>query len=208
MADIKISEMSTATALAGAEWLPLVQGGDNLKASLFALTEFASSYAFMVLASNYTLTSSTATQKLFNVGASGNGAITVETGIYVVRTQLYLSSMSSTSGNGTFDILGAGTATIGNSLRHSVGIDNTTPTTAATQTGAWSINTATNNLASNGTGTALGVTIHGFMVVEDAGTIIPSIALANAAAAVVNAPSHIILNKIGPAGATYGGSVN
>lgn len=156
----------------------------------------------MILASNYTLTSVITQQKLFNLGTANGGAITLEAGIYKTRCQLYITSMSATSGNGTFDIKGAGTAVLGSSLRHSIGIDATTPTNAAAQTGAWSVNTTSNNMASNATGAALAVTIEGILVVTVAGTIIPSISLTTAAAAVVNAPSYIVLERIAAASNT------
>lgn len=159
-------------------------------------------YAAMILASNYTLTSTTASQKLFNLGTSSGGAITLAAGIYRVHTQLYITGMSATSGNGTFSLLGAGTATLGNSLRHSIGIDNTTPTNAGTQTGAWSLNTTTNNMATNATGTAVAVTIDGLVIVTVGGTIIPSIALTTASAAIVQAPSHIIIEQVSSSSGT------
>lgn len=159
-------------------------------------------YAAMILASDYTLTSTTAAQKLFNLGTSSGGAITLAAGIYRVYTQLYITGMSATSGNGTFNILGAGTATIGGSMRHSIGIDNTTPTNAGTQTGAFSLNTSTNNMATNATGTSVAVTIQGLMVVTVGGTIIPSIALTTAAAATVRAPSHIIIEQVSSSSGT------
>ena len=59
--------------------------------------------------------------------------------IYSIRTQLYITGMSGTTGNGTFDIKGAGTATLGNSIRHSIGIDATAPTSGNANR-VWSIN--------------------------------------------------------------------
>lgn len=164
-------------------------------------------YAAMMLASNYTLTSTTAQQKLFNLGTSSGGEVLLETGIYKTRIQLYITSMSATAGNGIFSILGAGTATLGKSMRHSVGVDNTTPTTALTQNGAWSLNTATNNMAANNTGTAMAVTIEGILHVTVAGTVIPSIALTTAAAAIVNAPSYIVFERLAGIGTTTIGTV-
>lgn len=159
-------------------------------------------YAAMILASNYTLSNVGTRQKLFNLGTSSGGAITLAARIYSIRTQLYITSMSGTTGNGTFDIKGAGTATLGNSIRHSIGIDATAPTTAATQTGVWSINITSNGMATNTTGASVAVTITGLLVVTTGGTIIPSITLATAAAAVVNAPSHIIIDQISSSSGT------
>lgn len=208
MSDMKISDLSAAAALDGSELIELVQAASNVKLSLDDLAAFLNAGDFMRLTSDYTLTSTTATQKLFNVGSSGLGTITLPTGLYFVKTMLYLTSMSGTSGNGTFDIKGAGTATIGNSMRHAVGIDATAPTTAATQTGSFSLNTTTNNLVTNATGTAMGVEITGILDVTGAGTIIPSIALTTAAAASVRAPSFISVQRLAPTGTTYQGAVS
>lgn len=164
-------------------------------------------YAAMMLTSNYTLTSTTSQQKLFNLGTSSGGAVLLEAGIYKTRIQLYITSMSTTAGNGTFSILGAGTATLGKSMQHSVGIDSATPTNTSTQTGAWSINTVTNNMATNATGPAMAVTIEGILHVTVAGTVIPSIALTTAAAAVVNAPSYVVFDKLADLGTTTIGTV-
>ena len=77
------------------------------------------------------LTSTATEQQLFN--GSTNGRLTLETGLYFFRCQYYISGLSATSGNLAFDILGAGTATVGTVLYHVVGVDGNS-NTAATQT--------------------------------------------------------------------------
>jgi len=80
---------------------------------------------FGQLDANYTLTSTTAAQKLFNW--STNGALSLATGKYRFLTQLYLTDMSATSGNGQFEILGAGTATLSDIIYSVNGFDDTAP---------------------------------------------------------------------------------
>lgn len=154
------------------------------------------------LASNYTLTSTASAQKLFNT--TTNGALTLATGTYEFEAVYYILSMSATSGNASVSILGAGTATLTGIMQHAVGVDNTTPTNAATQGGAVSVNPGT-NVAAAGTGTGMAVSVRGTFRVTVAGTIIPSITLATAAAAIVQAGSYFKCSKIGESGDNYKG---
>ena len=138
--------------------------------------------AFGMLAADYTLVSQTGNQKLFNW--TPNGALTLPTGIYVFSSLLNIDTMSATSGNGVFDILGAGTATLASIAQQSIGLDATTQATQAAASAALSI-TKTIQLALAATGTAVGALLNGQFNVTVAGTIIPSIALDTAAAALV-----------------------
>lgn len=146
----------------------------------------------------YTLTSTTSAQKLFN--ASTNGALTLPTGWYIFKALIALTSMSGTSGNGQFQLLGAGTATLGGVLYHVVGVDGASGT-AATQTGSWA--TGSSSAASAvtaGTNTNALLEIRGSFEVTATGTIIPSIALVTAAAAVVSVGSYFKCFRVGAAG--------
>lgn len=137
-------------------------------------------------AADRTLTNSAAEQKLFDQTA--NGTLTLPTGTYFFRCILYLTTMSGTSGNLAFDPIGAGTAVGATFLWYSVGIDNTTPTTAAAQGGAiHPTQQSTGNIVTAATGTAMGALIEGTFRITTAGTIIPSVSLTTAAAAVVKA---------------------
>lgn len=201
MVDTAISGLTAATFLDGGEVLPLAQGSANEKATVSQVI----GGAYCVLQSNYTLTSTTTAQKLFN--SSTNGALTLGTGIYLFDCLIYLTSMSATSGNGAFSILGAGTATLARQLMHATGADSTTPGTVGAQGGASIVggNAFSTNTVTAATGTAMAAHIRGTFDVTSAGTIIPSIALQTAAAAVVNAGSYIRLHRIGPtATATLG----
>lgn len=149
----------------------------------------------IVLASDYTLTSSTTEQKLFN--SSTNGRLTVPTGRYLFECGLYITTMSATSGNAAFDILGAGSATMGTTLYNINGIDNSTPTSGGTTTG--SVSAAAQSAASMvtaDTGTGLRAHLQGIFTVTAAGTIVPSITLVTANAAVVKAGSYFTCRRV------------
>ncbi len=151
---------------------------------------------FIMLAADYTLASSTAEQKLFN--ATSNGALSLAAGTYFFEALLYLTTMSATSGNGAFDLLGAGTATIGSALYAAVGIDSTTPLSAASQTGSLSATAqSAASIVTAATGTGLATRISGTFRVTAGGTIIPSITLVTAAAALVKANSYFSCRRIG-----------
>lgn len=156
-------------------------------------------FEYGVLAADYVLTSTTASQQLFNWSASG--ALTLQTGVYRFRALIYLTGMDATSGNGTFSLLGAGTATIGRVLYHAWGADNSSPLGNAARTGSASntVGSATNVLTA-GAGTGMIADVSGVFDVTAAGTLIPSIALTTAAAATVMAGSFFECQHVGDTG--------
>jgi len=162
---------------------------------------------FIVSNTTYTLTSAITLQKLFGyTGAPAAGALTVAGGtLYLFETQFSLSSMSATSGNFGFSIIGAGTASISSASWQAVGLDATALNTAAAFGGVFSSTAGqTGNIVTAGTGTAATVWIRGMFRVTTAGTIIPSIQLTTAAAAVVGTDSWF---KVTPMGANTVGYV-
>jgi hypothetical protein len=161
--------------------------------------------AFGQLTSNYTLTSQTAAQKLFNW--STNGAVTLATGRYYFRCQIYLLSMSATSGNGAFQLLGAGTATLANILYQASGLDNTTPLVVGARGGSAAITqNSPASIVTAGTGTGMVADITGHFNVTVTGTLIPSIALVTAAAAVVQAGSWFACWRLADTGSNTVGT--
>ena len=152
----------------------------------------------------YTLTSSTAAQKLFN--ASTNGTLALPIGTYRYEAIVYLTTMSATSGNGAFGILGAGTATISSALSQAVGIDVALGAGAAAGTSYWTGVTSNAAIVTIATAGSLGVTIRGTFRVSVAGTIIPSFTLTTAAAAVVQTNSYFMCRRISTSdtATTYG----
>lgn len=193
MADTKISALTAATSLNNTDEFALNQSGTSKKATTDLIDQYG--YALVVLDAAYTLTSTTSAQKLFN--ASTNGALTLSTGWYRFTCGLGISSMSATSGNGQFQLLGAGTATLGGVLYTVTGGDVAATTTVA---GGASWATGSNSSASMvtaATGTGLGVVINGTFEVTASGTIIPSIALVTAAAASVNVGSFFECKRWG-----------
>lgn len=152
---------------------------------------------FIASTSTYTLTSTTSSQKLFNATTNGALAVAGSTS-YFFECQFILSSMSGTSGNTKFDLLGAGTATLTSTGWTSSGVDNTSPATAATSSAAYTAaSISSTNVVGAGTGTGLFVTIRGIFRVNAGGTIIPSVALTTAAAAVVGVNSYFRCTPIG-----------
>lgn len=148
------------------------------------------------LLSNYTLTSNTNSQKAFNVPA--NGALTLPSNTsWEFECLLLVDTMSATSGNFGFDILGAGTATISNQIWSAHGLDATTQTTGAALGGSSNVAANTGDIVTAGTGTAVHVLIKGMFSVTTGGSIIPSVKLTTAASAVVKVGSYFRASRIG-----------
>lgn len=160
----------------------------------------------IIQAATYTLSNVSTTQKLFdasyNGGAAGEIPVSAST-TYLFECNYYISSMSGTSGNAGFDVLGAGTATV-TSVAWWVDARDALASTPAGASKTFSPNTAeTQNLATASSATGMYVTITGVIRINASGTIIPSINLTNAAAAVVAVNSYFKLTPIGNNTATY-----
>lgn len=148
------------------------------------------------LTAGYTLTSNTNSQKAFNIPA--NGALTLPANTaYLFECLLSVDTMSATSGNFGFDILGAGTATISNQIWVAHGLDATTQTTPAAVSGTLNVAALTTDLVVAATGTAVHVLIKGTFSITTGGSIIPSVKLTTAAAAVVKAGSYFKAERLG-----------
>ena len=152
--------------------------------------------AYGQLEADYTLTSTTNVQKAFDW--SSNGALTLATGRYAFECGLFLTGMSATSGNAAFSL--AGTATIAPVQMHVIGADNADVNIPTGLAGLVVDSTATPaSMVTAGAGTELRALISGTFAVTAAGTIIPSIALVTAAAAVVEAGSYFRCERMGAA---------
>jgi hypothetical protein len=196
-------EVAVANGFSGDEaaWLASLEGTDGTNGTNGI--DGAGVVYYGQLTSDYTLTSTTAEQKLFNF--STNGAITLATGRYRFRASLYLTTMSATTGNASFRL--AGTATLANILFQAVGLDSTTPLVAAGRGGSASVTAAgPASMVTAATGTGLVSDIEGIINVTASGTVIPSIALVTAAAAVVKAGSYVEFLRIGDTGSNTQGS--
>jgi hypothetical protein len=155
--------------------------------------------AVMVLSASYTLTSQTPAQKAFN--ATANGAITLAVGVYEFECMLNLSSMA--TGSSSFGFAFAGTATR-TELWFATAIKAALATAAAAQS---TMNTAANTAIASASTSAVGwAHIRGIVRVSAAGTLIPSISLGTAAAAVVNANSFFKIRPLGASGFTNAGA--
>lgn len=151
---------------------------------------------FIRAASTRTLPNDTSENAIFN--SPTNGRLTLETGLYRFEGMLSVTSMSGTSGNAAIDIVGAGTATTANWLWAAWGRDNSSTTAAATVTGSFTTSQqSVASIVTAGTGTAMQIVLQGLFEVTSAGTVIPSITLVNASAAVVGIGSYIMLERMG-----------
>lgn len=153
---------------------------------------------------DYTLTSVNTEQKAFN--ESANGALTLTTGTYFYDLLLHIDTMNATSGNCAVDVLGAGTAVVDKWLQAGYGIDNNNAVNNAfSLTGsAWNSQQSPNSVVTAAVGTAMFVHVGGTFRCTTGGTIIPSITLVTANAAVVKTGSYFMCTRIGGTGATQG----
>ena len=152
----------------------------------------ALSEQYTALSSNYTLTSQTAAQKLFN--ATANGAVTLAVGTYEFECNFALTGMSATSGSFGFALGGTATFTQGWT---SIAAVQATSLATATSPQITFNSAASTTLATAGTGTFGNAHIMGIIRVTVAGTVIPQVSLTVAAAAVVQANSFIRIRSIG-----------
>ncbi len=131
---------------------------------------------WLVLNAPYVLTDTTNEQKLFD--GSTNGALTLQVGTYWFECLMVVTAMSGTSGNCAFDILGAGTGTIGSALYHTWGADVSAITGVNTKTGVFTTQGQTAaSMVTAALGSAVGATHQGTFRLTTAGTIIPSLSL-------------------------------
>lgn len=197
MADTKISALSASPYLVGSELIPVVDAGLANEAAMVCMINAG---ALIYLNADYTLTSNTSVQKLFNT--TTNGRLTLgETGLYEFDGMVYITGLSGSSGNGAFDLHGGGTATLAGQLIHAIGIDATSPDTAAAQGGNWiqAASALTTNTVTAASGTGLAFSLKGIFKCTATGTIIPSIDLVTAAAGVVQNGSWFRVRKLAPA---------
>ena len=150
---------------------------------------------FLALTTTYTLTSTTALQKLFNVPSAGSLTVQASTS-YFFECEFDLSSMSTASNAFSFGFGGTATFTslkyVATSQRSS---SLTTATAAQMVVGSAAAAQPLVPAATTGaTGTAW---VTGIIRVNAGGTLIPEVALGNAAAAVVGTNSFF---RIWPTG--------
>jgi hypothetical protein len=204
VSDLALKAPMASPTFTGDPLAPTAAFGDN--DTSIATTAFVQGLQiYGQLTANYALANVGTSQKLFDFTA--NGAVTLATGRYAFRCMLHILSMSATSGNAAFDLKGAGTATIANIFYHAVGFDSSTPLTVNAQGGTFSITSASPaNLVALAVGTGMAVEINGILNVTGTGTLIPSITLTTAVAAIVQAGSYIVLDYLGPTGSNTKGA--
>lgn len=142
----------------------------------------------------YTLTNTTSVQKIFD--GSANGRLTLPVGTYRFTAIVRVTSMDTASGNAQFSL--AGTATLGTILFSNWGYDTAPTTGPGTFNGGFAITAATAaSMQAASAANSMATNITGTFEVTVAGTIIPSIALVNAAAAVISAGTYFECWSIG-----------
>jgi hypothetical protein len=155
---------------------------------------------FCALTSPHTLTSQTAAQPIFN--ATTNGAVTLPVGTYFFECFFTLTALSTSNSDFGF-ALTAGTATIASQLWQSMAGPTALNAIAAapgTADPSLTVNNGANtNLvvavdATSGVGWAK---ITGMVRISGAGTVIPKVSLAVAAAAVVGTNSYFRIWQVG-----------
>lgn len=151
---------------------------------------------FTRLAANRNLTNNTNENPLF---ASTEDAFTLETGVYRFEANLRVTSMNATSGNALIDWLGAGTAVIDTWLWWYNAVDSSSPSPGpvTAQAGWPAQQDSAASIATAGTGTALGVFAIGTFDCTTGGTMIPSIDLVTANAAILSAGSYVMFERMG-----------
>jgi hypothetical protein len=158
---------------------------------------------FVARTGTKTMTNNTSLQSIFGGGTGGltNGALTVDaTTSYYFECLVSVSSMSATSGNFGFSLVGAGNAGFTSAGFIAVGYDQSTLTTpAAASAGGTYIATSAlaTNVVTGTTGTSAAVLLKGIFRISTGGTIIPSIQLTTGAAAVIGANSWFKCYPVG-----------
>jgi hypothetical protein len=168
-------------------------------------TTLGSSLSYVTLSADRTLTNSIALQAIFDAG-SDELAVDASS-IYQFECNLHLSAMSGTSGNALFNLVGAGTATLTGGRAMIMGMEALVSNNAAYSGSATNTSVVSPaSMITGATNAGLQVRISGLFITNAAGTIIPSIALTTAAAAVVDRWSHFLLQKIGPSSSLSSGA--
>jgi hypothetical protein len=158
---------------------------------------------FCTLTGDYTLTSQTGVQKIFN--ASTNGAVTLPVGAWFFETFFSLTGLSATSGGFGFALGGA--AVLTTQVWHAEADKCATSLATASTTATTSVNTAANTAISPANTNTFGwARIWGKLRVGTGGTVIPQISQATAAAAVVKADSYFRVWPVGVSAVTTVGN--
>ncbi len=178
-----VSGTNTTTAAAGAmEYDGLVHYSAHVAS---ARGVNASEQFIFTPAADFTLTSQTPAQKMFNSPA--NGALTVQGATtYQFECMFDLTTMSASSGTFGWALLGTATFT---TIKWWSSANKATLATLLAWQSTYNATSANTALATSTTGTVGAAIIRGVMRINAGGTIIPAVSLGVAAAAVVKAGS-------------------
>jgi hypothetical protein len=150
----------------------------------------SSSEYLVCLSSSNTLTSQTAAQPIFDGGGGPtNGAITLPIGTYFYELLMEVRSMSTgSSNNAAFSF--AGTAVLGTLLAQIVGGDVASGTVGTISGQDMTSASSAASMVTGATASVMHASIRGTFRVTTGGTVIPSIALVTAAAAIITGGSY------------------
>ena len=185
-------------------------GAIEFAANIPYLTPFASArgvipaVSFVCRTGTKTMNNDTLLQSIFGGGSGGltTGALAVDASTtYFFEMQFSVTAMGGSSGNFGFSLVGAGTATF-TSCQFMVTGDDSTPSgsgfVTSAQDGTFMQTTAlTTNVLTASVATGAYCVVRGIFRIANAGTIIPSIQLTNAAAAEIGANSWFRCYPIG-----------
>jgi len=191
VADTKISLLTAVVTPALTDEFAVNQAGVSKK---LTRQQMVDGERFMLRAdATRTLASVTTEQALFGTPST----LTVPVGTYRFEWMMYLTAMSATSGNLAVDPLGAGTAWCIAWMYHTVGLDSSTPSSPLGQSGSFSITQQSGvSVVSSVVNTGMYCRIEGTFEVDTAGTMIPSVTLATAAAATVAVGTYFWAERI------------
>lgn len=143
-----------------------------------------------------TLSNTTAQQFIFD--AANNTLYVQASTSYFFEALIHLSGMSATSGNFTFSLVGAGTATFTSCKWFATGFDSSTPgTTGASSASLSASATGSGDIVVAAAGTAVAVYITGIARIAAAGTLVPSVGLTTGIAATVEQNTFLRLRPVG-----------
>lgn len=199
---IKITKQATDS------WIVEVGSASYFKAIIKPLIDTKSDKkSFMRLTSAYTLSNTTALQKIFNVGANSNGAFLASANkAYRFRAEVNITNMSATSGTFSFGTLG--TATISNLMFESLSAKATSLGGVKTLQTASATASSGLVLVSAGGGQTGQMIIMATFSVTGSGSFIPAIALSVGATAQIEVNSYCEFEELGADTITYSSNID
>lgn len=151
------------------------------------------------LNANYTLSGTAGVQqKLYNLGTGLGGLVNLPEGVYHYRCTIALTTMSATSGNFSFGVIGVGGTTSG-SLHLAYGMDQFAGNAQFMSGSYWNGSGAAMspaNIVTATTTSRAGVHVTGILRVNIGGTMRPTVTVPLVATAVNTSPGHFVCTRL------------